>query len=54
MIGDQAVFKSYLCGDNEGRCTWAYDWTVPSFKVLRDLCARRRAEVDLTKWKRAP
>ena len=54
VTGDQIVLKSGYCGDVEGLYTWAYDGTVLSFKVLRDRCFDRRAEVDLTKWKRKP
>ena len=54
VIGDQIVFKGGWCGDDEGLYTWTYDGTVLQCKVLRDRCARRRAEMNLTKWKRAP
>ena len=48
------MLKGGYCGDAEGHYTWAYDGTVLSFKVLKDSCADRRAEVDLSKWKRKP
>jgi hypothetical protein len=54
VIGVQIVIKGDFCEDHEGRHTWAYDGTVLSFKVLRGLCADRRAEVDLSKRKRKP
>ena len=53
-VAERRRFKGGFCGDDEGRYAWAYDEIVLSFKVLRDRYLVRRAEVDLTKWKREP